>query len=212
VARTLLRDLFFFFFNSFLFFLFFFLLFTAPPCDLKVHESALRLLSRVHRSTGAIAALSTLVTSQRSFFVAVPRARAGKIVRVLLDDLALVPGSEPAVIEVCRGVVAWARAGGREYLSHRVELRLARALVAAGEPAQALAVAEPLSRELRKVDDKTLGVAVSLVESLAHAALRDAPRAKACLTTARTAANSVYTRPTVQAELDLQVGWGIFWG
>ena len=70
----------------------------------------------------------------------------------------------------------------------------------------ALTLINSLLKELKRLDDKLVLVEVQLLESRVYHALGNTAKGRAALTSARTAAASVYTPPLLQAGLDMQSG------
>ena len=83
---------------------------------------------------------------------------------------------------------------------------LERSLIDSGNYREASALIETLLRELKRLDDKMILTEVHLLESRVNHATVNFPKARAALTSARTAANSIYCPPLLQASLDLQSG------
>jgi len=128
------------------------------------------------------------------------------LVRVLLDAIAQVPGTTDMQLQLCTEQVEWCRAEKRTFLRQRIEIRLASLYVDTHEYNQALPLIAGLLREVKRLDDKLLLVDIHLIESRCHHELKNFPKARAALTAARTAANSVYVPPLVQADIDMQSG------
>jgi 26S proteasome regulatory subunit N6 len=75
-----------------------------------------------------------------------------------------------------------------------------------GQFKPALTLIDTLLAELRRLDDKMILTEVHLLESRVYRGIGNLPKSKAALTSARTAANSIYCPPHLQAALDLQSG------
>ena len=174
--------------------------------DLKVKELAIEKLSKLLASRADAPAMRTLLSELRPLFAVVPKAKTAKIVRNVIDALAVVSGFDALQIEMCKEQVAWAKEEKRTFLRHRVELRLAALFLDTKAYNDALEHIKSLSSEVKKLDDKLLLVDIHLLESRIHYALQDMPKSKAALTAARTNANAIYVPPSVQCAIDLQSG------
>ncbi|KAH6903644.1 hypothetical protein BKA70DRAFT_592681 [Coprinopsis sp. MPI-PUGE-AT-0042] len=69
-----------------------------------------------------------------------------------------------------------------------------------------LSLVDTLLTELKRLDDKLIRTEVHLLESRTYRGIGIMPKAKAALTSARTAANSIYGPPLLQSSLGLQSG------
>ncbi|GMI25972.1 hypothetical protein TeGR_g7167, partial [Tetraparma gracilis] len=112
----------------------------------------------------------------------------------------------PMQKSVCEAVIAWCRSSTRTFLRQRVEAKLASVLFKQGEFGDAIRLVNDLLAELKKLDDKALLVEAHLVEAKIYHGLRNVPKAKAALTASRTAANSIYVAPLLQADIDRMSG------
>lgn len=174
--------------------------------SIKTKEQALQSLANLYAKQGNAEALRNLLTELRSLFALIPKAKTAKIVRTVVDTIAKVPNSTAVQLEVCKEQVQWAQSEKRTFLRQRIEVRLATLYLETKDYTASISLIGKLLTEVKRLDDKLLLVDIHLLESRVHTALRNAPKAKAALTAARTAANAIYIPPALQAEIDTQSG------
>jgi len=164
------------------------------------------LLATIFKTQKNAVAIQKLVVQLRSFFQTIPKAKTGKIVRALIDEVSLIDGSSETVIQLCKDSIEWAESEKRTFLRLSLQAKLATTYYETGQHQDSLKISTPLLREVRKLDDKRLLVSLHLNESKVQHALHHLPKSRASLTAARTAANAIYCPPQLQAELDMQSG------
>lgn len=79
-----------------------------------------------------------------------------KITKSLVDYIAKVPNSERLQIELSEYLVEWCVKEKRNYLKHRIELKLAGLYLDVNEPSVSIKIIDPILVEVRKADDKLL--------------------------------------------------------
>lgn len=126
--------------------------------------------------------------------------------RVLIDYFGEIPDSQAIQIGVTRENAAWAEQERRIFLKQSLETKLIQLYYEAGQYRDALPLIASLLRELKRLDDKMILTEVHLLESKVNHAISNFAKAKAALTSARAAANSIYCPPAMQAQLDMQSG------
>lgn len=174
----------------------------------RVKEHAIYKLGQLYTKHGRQQELSCLLQSVRPFFLTIPKAKTGKIVRTVIDMVSRTGGPESLKLQadLCHDSIAWCNQEKHTFLRQRVEARLAEILFDQLKFQPALDLITRLLREIKKLDDKQLLVEIHLIESKLHHALRNTPKARAALTAARSVANSIYVVPKVQAQIDMMSG------
>lgn len=172
----------------------------------KVKEQAILLLGKVLAKHGFAEELGLLVVKTREMIDMFSKAKAAKLIRELVDrflDMKATTGKE---VELCQQCIDWAKSENRVFLRQALEARLVAVYVDRDSETRALSIANPLLKELKKIDDKALLVEVQLMESKAYQKLGNVTRSRAALTSAKTTANGIYCPPKLQSALDLQSG------
>mmetsp|Transcript_31440 Transcript_31440/g.70667 ORF Transcript_31440/g.70667 Transcript_31440/m.70667 type:complete len:445 (-) Transcript_31440:314-1648(-) len=173
---------------------------------LKVKEEALYRLAKLHVVGCQFDKVLSLLQSANPLFAAIPKAKTAKMVRTVIDIVCEAPGALEVQMGLCEQVVAWCLAEKRSFLRQRVQTKLAGLMLKAEKYTEALSLVSKLIKELKKLDDKQLLVETHLVEARIQHALRNVPKSKAALTTARTHGNAIYVVPLMQGELDHMSG------
>ncbi|KNZ49741.1 26S proteasome regulatory subunit N6 [Puccinia sorghi] len=188
---------------------------------LREKELALIRLGQFYRDSKNPEGLASAIRCCRSFMSAIAKAKTAKLVKTLIDfysqaPLNQHPNSSQTQIVITRENVEWARTEKRVFLRQNLEIKLCSLLFEYQQTKEALALIANLLKELKKLDDKMILTEVHLLESRIRHALSDPPKAKVvsapppfswlALISARTAANSIYCPPSLQAQLDMQSG------
>lgn len=150
--------------------------------------------------------LSTLLLSIRPFFAVLPKAKTAKIARKLFDQIFLAGATSDQQAAVCNTMITWAREEKQTFLRHRLQHRLAQVLHERNDAVGALAVINPLLKEVRRLEDRSLLVDTHLLECKIYFSIKNLSKSSAALVAARTTANSIYCPPLQQAEIDMQSG------
>ncbi|KNC49995.1 26S proteasome regulatory subunit [Thecamonas trahens ATCC 50062] len=172
----------------------------------KIAEQALVALGEVLVAQGDAGAIVELFEVVKGMAEMMSKARTAKIVRMMLTVLGKVDEGSVLSVSVAEGLIEWAKETGRKFLRQRLEASLAGMYADAGEYSKSLTLLAPVLKEVKKLEDKLLLVELHLVESRVHHALRNLPKAKASLTSARTSSTAVFCPPLMQAQIESQAG------
>ncbi|KAF9220128.1 PCI-domain-containing protein [Gyrodon lividus] len=174
--------------------------------SLREQEAAMIKLAELHRDQKNAKGLAEVITLSRSFMSSTAKAKTAKLIRTLLNYFNGIPNSRQIQIDVLMDNIDWSNREKRIFLKHSLEIRLVALQLEALQFKAALARIDALLTELKKLDDKMILTEVHLLESRVYRGIGNFTKAKAALTSARTAANSIYCPPHLQAALDLQSG------
>ena len=188
-------------------------------------EVAFTRLATIMAERGDSAGLAALIEAVKGLVAVVSKSKGGKLFRHVIDRFLSLDQPASVKVDVCKRCIEWTlvrscglrrrvsgagahprQAENRRFLRQALQIKLAALHLENREYESVLAVAQPVVKELKRLDDKMQLVEVQLVESKAYYALSNYPRSRAALVSARTTANGIYCPPKVQAALDLQSG------
>ncbi|OSD08278.1 PCI-domain-containing protein [Trametes coccinea BRFM310] len=174
--------------------------------ELRHQEAALVKLGELYRDQSNAQGIADVIKLSRGFVSSIAKAKTAKLIRTLLDCFNSIPDSQKIQMDVLHENIEWAKREKRIFLKHSLETRLVGLQLDTQQYKPALALIDSLLTELKRLDDKLVLTEVHLLESRAYRGIGNLAKAKAALTSARTAANSIYCPPHLQARLDLQSG------
>ncbi|KII89171.1 hypothetical protein PLICRDRAFT_53638 [Plicaturopsis crispa FD-325 SS-3] len=174
--------------------------------SLRDQETALVKLGELYRDQKNAKGIAEVITLSRAFMSSTAKAKTAKLIRTLLDFFTPIPDSQQTQINVLQDNIEWAKREKRIFLKHSLETRLVGLQLETSQFKQALALIDTLLTELKRLDDKMILTEVHLLESRVYRGIGNLAKSKAALTSSRTAANSIYCPPHLQAALDLQSG------
>lgn len=173
---------------------------------LQEQEAAILEIGKIYQKLQDAEKLRKLLSESRSVLGHFAKSKTAKIVKTLIEYFNGVKGSLDIQIEATNESVEWAVASKLSFLRQSLQLKLASLYYEKKLYQESLKLINLLLREYKKLDDKSSLVEVELLESVVYHALRNIPKSRAALTSARTSANSIYCPTLLQAELDCQSG------
>ena len=80
-------------------------------------------LTKVYADSRQFPEVMNLLKNSNALFSSIAKSRTAKIVRGIMDTVALVPDSIDIQVELCRDVIEWCKAEKRTFLRQRVEAK-----------------------------------------------------------------------------------------
>lgn len=175
--------------------------------SIQIQEAALINLGTLYASNNKPQDLADLIHTSLSVMSGFAKSKTAKIIRNLIDLFAKVPSDcIDLQIATTKKCIEWSVSEKRNFLRQSLQTRLVSLFLEKKTYYDALNLINSLLKELKKLDDKMVLVEVQLLEAKAYHALRNIPKSRASLTSARTSANAVYCPPLTQAALDTMSG------
>ncbi|KAI5955270.1 RPN6 [Candida jiufengensis] len=179
---------------------------TNSTKKLQLQESAILELGKIYKITDKPQQLSDLIKSSRQLLGNFAKSKTAKIVKTLIEYFDNLTNALDIQIEATKQSIDWSIDSKLSFLRQSLQVKLSDLLYQKHQYHEAIKIINELLREYKKLDDKSSLVEVQLLESKIYHALRNIPKSKAALTSARTSANSIYCPTILQAELDCQSG------
>lgn len=173
---------------------------------LQAQEAAILELGKVYQQQQQAQKLKQLIDDSRKVWGQFAKSKAAKVVKTLIENFDTIKDALVVQISATEDLIQWAIEAKLLFLRQTLQLKLAELFYAKGQYNDGLTLLLQLLSEYKKLDDKSSLIEVQLLELKILHALRNIPKLKAALTSARTLANSIFCPTLLQAELDCQLG------
>eukprot|EP01088_Endostelium_zonatum_P006260 TRINITY_DN18370_c0_g1_i1.p1 TRINITY_DN18370_c0_g1~~TRINITY_DN18370_c0_g1_i1.p1 ORF type:complete len:435 (-),score=99.87 TRINITY_DN18370_c0_g1_i1:50-1354(-) len=174
--------------------------------SIATKEKAIYKLGELYAVNRKATELKDLLTQSRPFFNQLAKAKTSHVVLTLISLVSQIPNTLDLQVQLCEESIQWAQQTKLVFLRQKIEAKMAALYLETEAYAKALKLLQSLLSEVKRFDDKQLLVEIQLIESRVQHKLQNIPKAKASLTSARTAANAIYCPPFLQAQIDIQSG------
>lgn len=180
----------------------------SKESDLRLIENQFVKLAEHYRSVKKSDELIALIGKARYVIPHIPKARAAKLVKDLLEIYVTLEHDSDGsrLISVFLEWIDFAKTEKRIHLRQALEIRLVKLYYDYDKLREAIKLAEKLGLELKKQDNHRQYMEVQLWASKTYYALGNLAKARTANAVARSAANLVYVDPKLQAELDINSG------
>jgi len=120
-------------------------------------------LGKLYQQNNENQKIYDLVVSIKSILNDFPKAKAAKILKILIELNENNSQTRDLSVRLCEYLIEWCNSEKRTYLKHRIEIKLANLLWHQEKYQQSLDITARILEEVRKADDKHLLVEIELV-------------------------------------------------
>jgi len=150
--------------------------------------------------------IANLIINLKNSWEDISTARLTKIVKKMFSNnyIAISVDNQEELIKMLRTLILWAE--DRKLVRLDLQCKLIHVLLSVRKYSECLEKIGEVIQELKRYDDKVNMISLFIYESKAYYELKDLPRSKAALTSARALAVSSATPSGVQAQIDILTG------
>ncbi|PPQ90781.1 hypothetical protein CVT25_010106, partial [Psilocybe cyanescens] len=173
---------------------------------LRDHEAVFFKFGELYRDQKYTEGLAEVINHLRAFMLSIAKAKTMKLIRTHLDYFTAIADSQKVQMKALMDNIAWAKLEKHIFLKHSLEMRLVGLQLESPQYLPPTALIEILLMDLKWLNNKMILTEMHLLESWTYCALGNMPKAKASITSSRTAANAIYCPPALLALLYLPLG------